>query len=120
MLTSVGRFLRKLRIDKGEILLDMANKLGVTSAFLSSVENGRKKMPNAWLSKLETLYDLSQAQMLELQEAVIDSNETVELNIQSASSSTRQFAVSFARQFDSIDDDTAIKLLNILNNRRED
>ena len=43
MLTSIGRFLRKLRIDHGEILKDMADALGVSSAFLSAVENGKKK-----------------------------------------------------------------------------
>ena len=30
MLTSVGRFLRKLRIENGESLKDMADKLSVT------------------------------------------------------------------------------------------
>lgn len=49
MLTSVGRFLRTLRIDHGEILKDMADVLGVSSAFLSAVENGKKKMPEGWI-----------------------------------------------------------------------
>ena len=44
MLTSLGRFLRKLRIDRGEILKNMAEKLEVTSSFLSAVENGKKRM----------------------------------------------------------------------------
>ena len=43
MLTSLGTFLRKIRINKGEILRDMATNLGVSSAFLSAVENGKKK-----------------------------------------------------------------------------
>ena len=43
MLTALGKFLRKLRIDNGEILKDMADKLGVTASFLSAVENGKKQ-----------------------------------------------------------------------------
>ena len=43
MITSLGTFLRKLRLAKGEILKDMAECLGVSSAFLSAVENGKKK-----------------------------------------------------------------------------
>ena len=43
MLTSIGKFLRKLRMSNGEILRDMAEALEVTSAFLSAVENGKKK-----------------------------------------------------------------------------
>ena len=45
MITSLGTFLRRLRLAKGEILKDMAESLGVSSAFLSAVENGKKKMP---------------------------------------------------------------------------
>ena len=51
MLTSIGRFLRKLRIDQGEILKDMAEKLGVTVSFLSSVENGKKKCPRCGIRR---------------------------------------------------------------------
>ena len=47
MITSVGRFLRKLRIDRGKILKTMAETLGVSSAFLSAVENGKKKFQDA-------------------------------------------------------------------------
>ena len=42
MLTSFGKFCRKLRINNGELLYDMAEKLDVSSAFLSKVENGKR------------------------------------------------------------------------------
>ena len=42
MANNFGKFCRKLRIDRGEILADMAKKLGVSSAFLSKVETGGK------------------------------------------------------------------------------
>ena len=38
MVNNFGKFCRKLRIDKGELLYDMATKLEVSSAFLSKVE----------------------------------------------------------------------------------
>ncbi len=81
MLTSVGRFLRKTRIDEGEILRDMAKKLGVSSAFLSAVENGKKKLPEAWLPKLEELYSLTPEQITQLKDAIVESSDTIELNI---------------------------------------
>ena len=59
MLTSIGKFLRKLRMSNGEILRDMAEALEVSSAFLSAVENGKKKMPEGWRKKLQTIYSLS-------------------------------------------------------------
>ena len=63
MLTSIGRFLRKLRIDNGEILKDMAEALGVSSAFLSAVENGKKKMPEGWIEKLKSIYSFTAEQV---------------------------------------------------------
>ena len=120
MITSVGKFLRKLRIDNGEILRDMAKKLEVSSAFLSAVENGKKKMPDTWLEKLKVLYLLDVQQMEKLKDAIIESRETVELNIHNASAENRRLAVSFARQFDTLDEETAKRLFDILKNHKED
>ncbi len=120
MITSIGKFLRKLRIDKGEILRDMADRLKVSSAFLSAVENGKKKVPEAWASKLEELYSLTSEQMEELRDAIVESSETVEINIHNASIANRQLAVSFARQFDTLDDKTVKKLFDLLKKRKED
>ena len=120
MITSVGKFLRKLRLNKGEILKTMADNLGVSSAFLSAIENGKKKLPDTWYPKLCELYNLSAEQMEELKRAVMESNDTVEINIRNASAGNRQFAVSFARQFDTLDEETCKKLLEILNKHKED
>lgn len=120
MITSIGRFFRKLRIDRGEILRDMANKLGVSSAFLSAVENGKKKVPDAWMSKLKEIYSLNSEQMEELKTAILESGDTVELNIRNASPANRQLAVSFARQFDELDEETAKKMFDILHWNEEE
>lgn len=120
MITSVGRFLRKLRIDKGEILRDMANRLEVSSAFLSAVENGKKKLPEAWIPKIEELYSLTLEQMEELRFAIVESSDTVEININNTSAVNRQLAVSFARQFDTLDEETTKKLFDILKSHKED
>ena len=46
MLTEFGKCLRKIRIDKAELLKDMAEKLQVTSAYLSAVEHGKREIPD--------------------------------------------------------------------------
>ena len=120
MLTSIGRFLRKLRIDNGEILKDMAEALGVSSAFLSAVENGKKKMPEGWIEKLKAIYSFTAEQAEELQAAVIDTNDAVELNLQNATPGNRALAISFAREFDSLDDETSRKIFEILKRRKGD
>ncbi len=112
--TAIGGFLRKLRLQKGEKLKDMAENLNVSSAFLSAVENGKKKMPDSWYSKLTSLYNLSVKQQEDLQTAVIESGETIELNIRDISSSNRELAICFARHFDALDEETRKQIFTIL------
>ncbi len=118
--TTLGAFLRKLRLQHGERLKDMAEKLNVSSAFLSAVENGKKKMPNSWYDKLADLYDLSTKQQEDLQSAVIDSGKTVELNIENISSGNRELAICFARHFDSLDEETSKQIFAILKRKEEE
>lgn len=114
MITSLGRFLRELRLNHGEKLKTMAERLGVSSAFLSAVENGKKKMPDSWNEKLTDLYNLSDVQKEYLQRAVIESGETVELNLKNSSMGNRELAISFARHFDTLDEETSQKIFEIL------
>ena len=44
MFTPFGKKIRKMRIDKEVRLKDMALSLGVTSAFLSAIETGKKNI----------------------------------------------------------------------------
>ncbi|WP_375671378.1 helix-turn-helix domain-containing protein [Bartonella sp. CL434QHHD] len=60
MVTSFGKILRKLRIDHSERLLDMAKKLDISVAFLSSVEIGKKSVPVGLEEKIIELYALDQ------------------------------------------------------------
>ncbi|ACS51293.1 putative transcriptional regulator [Bartonella grahamii as4aup] len=60
MPTPFGKTLRKLRIDHSERLLDMAKKLDISVAFLSSVEIGKKSVPVGLEEKLIDLYALDQ------------------------------------------------------------
>ena len=119
MATVLGDFLRKLRLENGEILKDMAKKLEVSSAFLSAVENGKKKMPESWYSKLEELYNLNDTQQDKLKEAVMESSDVIELNIHNSSYDGRLLAISFARKFDSLDDETSRAITEILNKHIE-
>lgn len=56
MITELGKELRKLRIDLGETLMDMSNRLNVSSAFLSAIETGRKRIPDDFLERLSEKY----------------------------------------------------------------
>ncbi|WP_309460957.1 helix-turn-helix transcriptional regulator [Escherichia coli] len=45
MVTSFGKTLRKMRIDRGMVLKNMADLLGVSSAYLSAIELGKSEPP---------------------------------------------------------------------------
>lgn len=114
MLTSLGRFLRKLRIDQGEILKDMADKLDVTASFLSAVENGKKKMPPAWNSLICDLYQLNEEQQEEFTEAIAGSEHRIELDLSETSIENKELAVAFARKFSDFNDRQIKQLKDIL------
>lgn len=119
MLTSIGKFLRKLRIDRGEILKDMAEKLDVTVSFLSAVENGRKKMPSSWNARICSLYDLSFQQQKDFTKAIAETEDVVEMSFDGMPFDRKELAVSFARQFSDIDDQQAEQIRKILFGRGE-
>lgn len=114
MHTSIGKFLRKLRVDQGEILKDMADKLGVTVSFLSAVENGKKKMPAAWNKKICDLYQLDDDQRDAFTAAIADTEESIEMNLYNLTFGRRELAVSFARKFSEIDDEQVEQIKKIL------
>ncbi len=119
MITELGKFLRKLRIDHGEILYNMATKLGVSISFLSSVETGKKNMPSEWIDKLSVLYSLSDDQRSILQELTRDAVTTVKINLINQSAPRKKAALTFARSFGSLTDKEAEDIINYFNNKDE-
>lgn len=114
MLTSIGKFLRKLRIDQGEILKDMADKLGVSVAFLSAVENGKKRMPAPWNKKICDLYHLSPVERDAFTSAIAETEESIEMSLYDTTAQKRELAVSFARKFSDINDEQVAAIKKIL------
>lgn len=114
MLTSIGKFLRKLRVDHDEILKDMAEKLEVTVSFLSAVENGKKHMPAAWNRKICALYNLNEIQQKEFTTAIAETEEAIEMNLTNANIGRRELAISFARRFNNISDAQVEEIRKIL------
>lgn len=113
MLSEFGKFTRKLRIERNELLSHMAEKLNVSSSFLSAVENGRKSVPNKWIDSIKNIYDLSSKESLDLDKAYLDSVNSISLNIENKNKEDKEIILSFARKFDSLDDKLKEELKNI-------
>lgn len=101
-LTPLGKFLRKLRIDRGELLRDMSGKLGVAMSFLSAVENGKKSMPTEWVQRIPELYGLTDVQKAELDTAVAESEKGISVKFGELPEESRKLSVAFARKIQTL------------------
>lgn len=119
MLTQVGKFLRQMRMNNDEILKEMATKLGVTSSFLSAIENGKKKMPKSMRNKIVKKYDLSTEDIEALDNSILESNDTVEINVRSLSNDKKGLAISFARTIGELGDADIQFIMDYLNKRNK-
>lgn len=104
MVNNFGKFCRKLRIDNGELLAEMAKELGVSSAFLSKVENGGKKPPKDWREKIISLYQLSDEKISELDDCLFEAMNSDSIDISGYSVESKNMLLSFARKLDTMDD----------------
>lgn len=102
-LSRFGVFCRKLRLENRELLYDMAEKLGVSSAFLSKVENGRGKPPVSWREKLISLYQLNETDIQELDASLYEAENSKSIDISQFSDENKALMWSFARKLDSLD-----------------
>lgn len=117
MLTAFGRFLRKLRIDHEQLLKDMAANLNVSSAYLSAVETGKRKIPASWVCTISKLYSLSKDEQANLQDAYELSTQEVRINLANASNYKREAVISFAKALDGLDDKTLKSIMETMKKR---
>jgi transcriptional regulator with XRE-family HTH domain len=96
MLTPLGKALRKLRIDRGWLLKDMADGIGVAPSFLSGIETGRKAVPPDFMKKLLAWADLPVDQVSEF--------------VKAASLSKKEFKIPVGPHFSDTDREAAALL----------
>lgn len=114
MITKFGQYLRELRLQRNVILKQMADSLGVSSAFLSAVEHGKKKIPQTWSQKIASLYHLSLKEESEMNEAILASRKTILINLEKSSEMNRKAAICFARSFNTLNDQESQAIIHIL------
>lgn len=114
MITEFGKKLRNIRMNRGILLKDMAEDLGITPSFLSAVEVGKKNVPAKWVSEISDCYDLTENERKELEKLANDATTNVKIDITQANNTLRSAALAFTRNFDSLTDDEAKQIINLL------
>ena len=117
MITSYGKILRKIRIDRNERLKDMAVKLGITSAYLSSIENGKRQIPQGMTTSVAENYQLNHAIITELEKAEEDTRTNIQISFADANANQKATVLKLARQFSNLSDEQLAEIRKILSRK---
>ena len=109
--TPFGKTMRVLRTNHNETMKDIADMLGVTVAYLSAVEHGKRNIPNRWIELLVNHYPDEHTQLLES----MDMSKThVTFNIQNIEPFKREMILAFERSFQNLSESTAKSIIQCL------
>lgn len=107
--TTLGKELKKIRLQRDQVLYDMAQAIGMSSAMLSSIETGKKPAPEGFIDRLAQQYD-EVANQKEQFHFLADLTKTqVKLKLD-GDNKTKQLMVTFARSVDELSDDQKERL----------
>jgi transcriptional regulator with XRE-family HTH domain len=98
MSTPLGKELRKLRIDLGITLGDMAQAIEKSASFLSAVETGRKRAPDDFLDVLASKFSYIKNNIHFYEALVNHSRKEIQLP-ENLSVADTQLATALARKF---------------------
>jgi HTH-type transcriptional regulator, competence development regulator len=116
MLTPFGKEVRKLRIDHDPPmkLKDLADQIGVSSAYLSSVETGAKSAAPGLVDKVADALEVDSEVRRNLHRLASESVKVVQLDLTHGGAQAKDLAMTFARRFPSLDDEQVSALLRII------
>ena len=79
-LTHFGAALRKARIDARVSLVKMAEEIGSSASFISRIETGISKVPEDWVSRIQSFMDSKGVTIPDLRQLADIHNRSVDLN----------------------------------------
>ena len=95
-MTPFGKAVRKERIERHMLLGEMADRLGITSSYLSQIESGKRVIPEGLPSRVAAMLDLDGVETANLNRLAIQS--TGEFRIQAQTPRDRELANTFATE----------------------
>lgn len=114
MISKFGVCLRTIREQEKDSLRQMAIKLGVSAAFLSAMEVGRKTIPVEYVDKIKGNYVLTQEQEIELENSIHETNERVPIELAAMNEAQKDISLMFARKIKTADEELLRKLKEAL------
>lgn len=119
MITKFGKELRKLRLDLGITLNEMAVRIGVSPSLLSSAETGKKTATPALINKLADHFDYVRNNRDEFMQLAEETKSEVRIRLSEENQHANDVALAFARNFDSLNSDQLEQLMAVFNNAKK-
>ncbi|MGV0760513.1 helix-turn-helix transcriptional regulator [Tistrella mobilis] len=116
MLTAFGKELRKLRVDRNQRLLDMAQEIGRSVSFLSAIEIGRREIPKGFDEEIIKHYSLCEEEAEKLRKAYDLSRRT--FLVEAEEDNLKETVGLFARKVNSLSSDDLQSIQRILKGGR--
>lgn len=118
MANEFGSAIQELRRALGITLYVMAQRMGVSSAFLSNIENGKKRVPDSFVDKLAESFPEVRVQYDRFVGLANKARNEVVLSLQDSSSDDANLATALARKFSGLTEEQKKNLWAILDNNK--
>lgn len=116
MATEFGTTVKQLRQLAGMTLLEVAQKMGISVAFLSAIENGSKRVPDDFVDKVGAALPAARQQADELEAMANQSRGQVVVPLSQACRKDADLATVLARKFNSLSEKQKDRIREIIDN----
>lgn len=119
-MTPFGERMRKLRAERGITLKDMAEALGVSSAYLSALEHGKRGRPG-WhlIQRILTYFNIIWDDAEEVVRLARISHPRITIDTSGLNPKATELANHLADDIGKLDDAALDELLGVLEKRRQ-
>jgi HTH-type transcriptional regulator, competence development regulator len=111
--TDFGKEIRKLRIERGETMVEMSARVKKSPSFLSAVETGKKPVPSQLVEDITHAYGLPQKQSAQLRDLAEKSISA--FRITPKTDADQSLLAALVRKLDSLTDAQRERIMEILN-----
>jgi transcriptional regulator with XRE-family HTH domain len=114
-------FLKRLRLNnRDEKLKDMALKLKISTAYLSSIETGKRKMNLEVLDQIIKIYKLTEEESVELKYLRDMATDEINVKVNKMDDDKKTTLINFLSQVEGLDDNELKKINLILKKQKGD
>ncbi|MBT9431048.1 helix-turn-helix transcriptional regulator [Candidatus Sodalis endolongispinus] len=114
MVSNLGKYLRKLRIDHDMNLRDVADCLGVSAAYVSAIERGKRAAPAPFIESIANHFKIKGEALEEFKKLADLSQPSIKINLIKVNEQTKEVFLFFARKLEELSPEQVQKLKKTL------